>query len=140
MADTDGNNHNAQIISEFRANHGNVASFAGHVMILLHHRGRTTGTERVTPLVCQPLKLGWAVFASAGGAPAHPSWYLNLVTHPQTTVEVGDKTVDVIARVARGAERDQIWTEQERRTPSVAKLEAKAAPRQIPVVILEPLS
>lgn len=41
---------NAQIIEEFRANHGLVGGpFEGAPMVLVHHRGRRSGTEYVSP-------------------------------------------------------------------------------------------
>ena len=48
--------YNTQIIEEFRANQGRVdAEFLdGAPAILIHHIGARSGTERVTPLACQP--------------------------------------------------------------------------------------
>jgi hypothetical protein len=70
MADADSKGRNARIIDEFRANPGNVASYADNVIVLVHHRGRMTGTQRVNPLICQPLERDRAIFATDGGAPA----------------------------------------------------------------------
>lgn len=132
---------NARIIAEFRGNHGKVgAPFEGVPMILIHHKGRRSGVERVSPLAYQPIDGGWAIFASKGGSPTHPDWYLNLVAHPHTTIEVGDDTFDVVAREARGPERERIWEEQKRLMPVFAGYETKAAPRQIPVIVFEPAS
>jgi deazaflavin-dependent oxidoreductase (nitroreductase family) len=139
MADNDDWNNN--ITAEFRANHGQVGGqFEGAPMILIHHTGRKSGVERINPLVYQPVEGGWAIFASKGGAPAHPAWYLNLVDNPKTTIEIGDDTIAVVARVAEGEERERIWTEQKRLMPGFADYEVKAAPRQIPVVIFEPIA
>jgi hypothetical protein len=52
------------------------------------------------------------------------------------TIEVGEETVDVRARVAQGQERERIWEEQKRRNPGFAGYERKTS-RIIPVVILE---
>jgi deazaflavin-dependent oxidoreductase (nitroreductase family) len=130
---------NQRIIDEFHANEGKVGGmFKGAPMILVHHRGRKSGEERVNPLVYQPLDGGYAIFASKGGAPAHPDWYLNLLAHPDTTVEVGTEIVPVTVREAQGDERAQIWDRQKRASPAFAEYETKAAPRTIPVIILEP--
>jgi hypothetical protein len=51
-------------------------------------------------------------------------------------VEVGTDTFNVIARVAKGQERERIWTAQKERMPGFADYERKTR-RQIPVVILE---
>jgi deazaflavin-dependent oxidoreductase (nitroreductase family) len=129
---------NTQMIEEFRANHGQLGGpFAGGTMLLLHHKGAKTGTERVNPLAYQPLDDGYAIFASKAGAPTNPDWYYNLKANPDTTVEIGDDTISVHARVAEGDERDKIWTKQVERAPGFGEYEAKSG-RTIPVVILEP--
>ncbi len=132
----DAKDWNQSVIEEFRKNGGRVAAFARQPLLLLHHRGAKTGTERVNPVARQDLDNGWAVFASKGGAPTNPDWYHNLVTNPDATVEVGTETVAVRARVADAEERGRIWEEQKRRNAGFADYEAKTA-RQIPVVILE---
>ena len=130
---------NTAIIEEFRANEGQVSGdFAGAPMVLLHHTGAKSGQERVTPLMYQELGDSIAVFASKGGAPTHPAWYLNLLAHPETTVEIGRESRAVRARVATGAERDRIWGEQKRVMPGFAEYEKTAGDREIPVIVLEP--
>jgi deazaflavin-dependent oxidoreductase (nitroreductase family) len=130
---------NTAIIEEFRANDGQVGGgFAGAPMLLLHHTGAKSGRERVSPLVYQQVGDALAVFGSKGGAPTHPAWYLNLVAHPETTVEVGSETRPVVARVATGDERERIWSEQKRVMPGFAEYEKTAGDREIPVVVLDP--
>jgi deazaflavin-dependent oxidoreductase (nitroreductase family) len=109
-------------------------------MILIDHRGAKTGTERVNPVLYYKVDGGWAVFASKASAPTHPDWYHNLLAHPNVTIEVGDDTFDVVARVAEGEERDQIRDAWQQTLPLIAKYEAAAATtaRQIPIVIFEP--
>ena len=75
--------------------------------------------------------------ASKGGAPKNPLWYHNLLAHPDVAAEIGTTTVKLRARVAEGAERDQIWAAQKTANPGFAGYEQQTA-RQIPVVILEP--
>ncbi len=131
---------NDGVIEEFRANDGVVGGyFEGRNMILVHHKGSKSGKEYVTPLVYQPLERGhFAVFASAGGAPLHPSWYHNLVANPDdVTVEVGTEKFGVRARVADGEERDRIWSKQKAEVPGFAEYEDKTGGRTIPVVVLE---
>lgn len=129
---------NEQIIEEFRANAGKVRGpFEGANMILVHHRGAATGTDRVAPLVYQDAGPNrWVVFASDGGAPKDPQWFRNLVADPETTVEVGTETIPVRSRVAEGAERDQLWSAQKAAIPQFAEYESRAG-RDIPVVVLE---
>jgi deazaflavin-dependent oxidoreductase (nitroreductase family) len=132
------NDFNAAIIEEFRANKGEVGGgFAGRPMVLLHHRGAKSGVERVSPLVYLADGDDVVVFGSKGGAPSHPHWYLNLVAHPETTIELGGETIAVVARVAEGAERERLWSRQKELMPGFADYEVKAGDREIPVVILE---
>ena len=136
---SDHNDFNKAIIDEFRANGGKVGGgFEGAPMILLHHTGAKTGTERVAPLVYQADGDRFVIFASKGGAPSHPHWYLNLLANPDTTVEVGEETLAVRARVAEGEERERIWSKQKQLMPGFAEYEEKTkGTREIPVVILE---
>jgi deazaflavin-dependent oxidoreductase (nitroreductase family) len=135
----DRNDWNRQVIEDFRANEGRVGGqFEGAPVILIHHRGRTSGAERVNPVVYLPVDGGHAVFATKAGAPTHPDWYLNLVANPQTTVEIGTDTLSVTARETSGDERDQIWERQKAAMPTFAEYETKAAPRVIPVIVFEP--
>lgn len=129
---------NGKIIAEFRAKGGKVGGpFAGADMLLLHHTGARTGTERVSPLAFQRVGESFAVFASKAGAPVNPAWYHNLLAHPDTTIEVGTKTLRVRARVAEPAERDVIWARQIQHAPHFAEYQRMATPRKIPVIVLD---
>jgi len=130
---------NGNVIKEFRANDGKVGGwFDGQTLLLLHHKGVRTGTERVNPLVYQPVGDAYAVFASAGGATTAPQWYRNLLASPETTVEVGGSTIRVLAREAGSEERSPIWEKQKRDLPNFAGYE-ETAQREIPVIILDPV-
>jgi len=130
---------NANIIDEFRGNEGKVGGhFEGRPMLLLHHKGAKTGTERVNPLTYRAVDGGYAVFASKSGAPDNPDWYYNLVANPDIQIEVGTDTIAVRARVAATEERDVIWSKQEESWSGFADYRESASPRQIPVVVLEP--
>ena len=81
---------NDGIIEEFRANDGKVGGyFAGAPMILIHHVGARSGTERVSPLVYLPDGDDMVIAATKGGAPTNPDWCHNLRANPRITVEVG---------------------------------------------------
>ena len=137
----DGDDFNGKVIEEFRANGGKVGGFfAGAPLLLLRHHGAKTGAERVNPLVYQQVGDSYAIFASAGGQPRDPQWFRNLVAHPDVTIEVGTTKVPVRARVADEAERAPIWETQKERMPNFAGYEKSAAPREIPVVLLDPVA
>jgi deazaflavin-dependent oxidoreductase (nitroreductase family) len=131
---------NGKIIEEFRANEGKVGGpFEGAPLLLLHTVGAKSGQPRVNPMMYQRLPGGYAVFASKGGAPVNPDWYHNVLAHPQVTAEIGTGTLEFLARVAEGEERDRIWTAWKAANPGFADYERKTT-RQIPVIILEPTS
>ena len=129
---------NAQIIEEFRANSGKVGGqFEGAPLLLLHTTGAKSGQARVNPMMYQADGENFAVFASKAGAPTNPDWYHNLVANPRASIEVGESTVNVIARIAEGEDRDRLWSRQKELYPGFADYEAKTA-REIPVIVLEP--
>ncbi len=69
-------------------------------------------------------------------APTNPDWLYNLIANPDAKVEIGIETFDVKAHVAKGDEREQIWTKQKQMWPGFADYEQKTS-RPIPVVVLE---
>jgi deazaflavin-dependent oxidoreductase (nitroreductase family) len=135
------NDWNQGIITEFRANEGRVGGmFEGATMILVHHVGRTSGKEYVSPLVYLPGEGdddSMYIFGSKGGAPTHPDWYRNLIAAGEATVEVGTETFPVTITEVTGDERDRIYAAQVKRAPGFADYEKKAAGiRIIPVLRL----
>jgi deazaflavin-dependent oxidoreductase (nitroreductase family) len=129
---------NTNVIDEFRANHGEVGGmFEGAPILLLTTTGARTGATRVNPLMYLPLDDGRvAIFASKGGAPAHPDWFHNLKAEPKVTVEIGDETFDAIATEVTGEERDELYGRQSSRYPQFAQYQA-GTQRLIPVVVLQ---
>ena len=132
---------NRRVMAEFHANEGRVGgSFEGVPMVLVHHVGRKSGKEYTIPLVYLP-KEGdddsIYVFASRGGTPAHPDWYLNLVAAGQATIEVRASSYPVTVTEVSGDERDRIFAEQVRRMPVFGEYAARTAGiRTIPVLEL----
>ena len=132
---------NQRVITEFRANAGQVGGgFEGAPMILVHHVGRKSGTEYVSPLVYLPGDGdddSMYIFGSKAGAPDHPDWYRNLVAAGQATVEVGGSTFPVTVTEVTGDQRDRLFAEQVRRMPGFGEYEQKTQGiRTIPVVRL----
>ena len=130
---------NQRIIDEFRANEGRVGGgFEGAPMVLLHHVGRKSGQEYVSPLVYLPDgDDSIYIFASKGGAPANPEWYRNLVAAGGATVEVGTSTYPVTVTEIGGDERDRIYAEQVKRMPGFGDYATKTEGiRKIPVLRL----
>lgn len=132
-----GTEYNTKIIEEFRANSGRLGGeWAGTTLILIHHTGARSGTERVTPVGCFPLSNGrFAVVASNGGSPAHPGWYYNLKADPRITAELGSESFTVLAEELAGTARAELWPELIARYPALGEHQARTT-RQVPVFLL----
>ncbi|MFB1295782.1 nitroreductase family deazaflavin-dependent oxidoreductase [Mycobacterium sp. pW049] len=127
---------NRTVIDEFRANGGTAGGiFEGKPLVLVHHIGAKSGTERIAPLVYLPDAGRVFVFASKGGADSHPDWYRNLVANPDVVVEIGTETYSATARILEGAERDEIYAKQVEAEPQFGEYQRKTE-RVIPVVEL----
>ena len=130
---------NAQVIEEFRANAGRVGGmFEGLPILLLHHTGAKSGTQRINPLAYLADDGRYVVIASKGGAPTNPGWYHNLKAHPQVKIEVGTETFDAVAREVTGDERERLFRAQADRFPQFDDYVQQAAGRTIPVIALTP--
>lgn len=130
------NDFNRQVIEEFRANGGRVGGrFEGATMILVHHLGAKSRTERVTPLVYFPDGDRMVIVASKGGAPTNPDWYHNLVAHPRVDVEVGTETFPVDVTELAGQEREDVWTRLVTAMPGFGEYQ-QGSTRTIPLLAL----
>ncbi len=105
--------------------------------LLLTTIGRKSGEPRHLPLLYEKTNGGYIIVASKGGAPSHPAWYLNLLEKPQCEIRVGAKHHHVIARIAEGNERLELWNVMAKLYPPYNDYQAGTA-REIPVVVLEP--
>jgi deazaflavin-dependent oxidoreductase (nitroreductase family) len=133
---------NAKTIAEFRANEGRVGGpFEGAPLVLVHHRGRKSGREYITPMMYLPHDTEPEiiyVFATKAGAPTNPDWYYNLAAAADGRVERGTETYKVVVRELTGAERDRVYAEQARRYPGFAEYARQTAGvRTIPVLELK---
>jgi deazaflavin-dependent oxidoreductase (nitroreductase family) len=133
---------NTKTIAEFRANEGKVGGpFEGAPMVVVHHRGRSSGREHVTPLMYLPHATDpdvVYVFATKGGAPSNPDWYYNLAAAAGGgSIERGTETYKVAVRELNGAERDRVYAEQAQRFPGFAEYARQTeGVRTIPVLEL----
>jgi deazaflavin-dependent oxidoreductase (nitroreductase family) len=128
--------YNTAVIDEFRANAGKVGGhWEGRDLLLLTTTGRKSGNRHTTPMVFTRDGDRLLVYASKGGAPSHPDWYLNLVADPRVVVEVGPERYDAVATPLDGDERDRAFAAQAERFPTFAEYQAKTD-RVIPVVAL----
>jgi len=104
--------------------------------LLLTTRGRKSGKLRRTALIYGRDGDRYLVVASRGGAAQHPSWYLNLVEHPEVEVQVGADRFVARARTASPQEKPGLWRLMASIWPDYDRYQTRTA-REIPVVILE---
>ena len=132
---------NAKIIHEFRANRGRVGGFfEGAPITLVHHRGRTSGREYVTPVMYLPSdddKDVMYIFATKQGAPDNPDWYYNLIHAGTAEVEVGTNRFPVSVSEVAGPERERVYAEQAKRYQNFGEYAQRTSGvRTIPVLAL----
>lgn len=102
---------NDDIIDTFRANDGVLGGpWEGKTVILLHHVGRRSGKEFVTPAVAAPDGDSYVICGTQAGAPTDPQWVANLeaATGP-ATIELGPATITVDYEVIRPG--DPAWAD-----------------------------
>lgn len=105
-------------------------------IVLVTTTGAKSGTQRYVPVMRVENSGKYAMVASKGGDPAHPSWYFNVKANPVVTVQDGDKVVELTARELEGAERQQWWDRSVEAYPPYAEYQTKTT-RLIPVFVLE---
>ena len=108
-------------------------------MVLVHHTGRKSGTERINPMMYLPGDTADSlyVFASKAGAPTSPDWYYNLVASGTGSVEVGTDSYPVTVEELQGEERDEVYARQAALYPGFAEYAEKTEGiRTIPVLRL----
>ncbi|MHA7648630.1 nitroreductase family deazaflavin-dependent oxidoreductase [Mycobacterium sp. ML4] len=105
-------------------------------VVLLTMTGAKSGKKRYVPLMRVEHDGRYAIVASKGGAPDHPSWYFNVKANPAVTVQDGSEVVSRTARELEGSEREEWWQRAVDAYPPYAEYQTKTT-RQIPVFVLE---
>jgi deazaflavin-dependent oxidoreductase (nitroreductase family) len=128
---------NKKVIEEFRSSGGKVSGqFAGAPMIIVTHQGAKSGTTYTSPLVYTKDGDRYVLVASKAGAPKNPSWYHNLLAHPEVTLEIGNEKFKAKAVEVKGAERDRLFAAHAKLMPQFNEYQKKTS-RKIPVLALE---
>jgi deazaflavin-dependent oxidoreductase (nitroreductase family) len=105
--------------------------------LLLTATGRRTGRKLTSPLIFGRDGDDYLIVASMGGAPRHPSWYLNLQANPQAEIQVKDQTLAVVARTASASDKPRLWQLVTEVWPNYDVYQSRTN-RDIPVVVLSP--
>ena len=120
----------------YRMSGGRVFAKLGRApMLLLTATGRKSGKPRTTPLLYVEDGDGFAVVASFGGAPEHPSWYRNLEKNPKVTLQIENRVISVTAATATPEEKKRLWPRLTDIYPDYDTYQ-KETTRDIPVVLL----
>jgi deazaflavin-dependent oxidoreductase (nitroreductase family) len=104
--------------------------------LLLTTTGRKSGRELTLPLIFGRSGEDYMVVASKGGAPQHPSWYLNLSDNPTVKVQVKGDKFTARAHTANAQERAALWPKMVEIYGPYADYQKKTD-RQIPIVVLQ---
>ncbi|MHC9293262.1 nitroreductase family deazaflavin-dependent oxidoreductase [Mycobacterium sp. LTG2003] len=106
-------------------------------IVLFTTTGAKSGKKRYVPLMRVEENGRYAMVASKGGDPQHPSWYFNVKANPTVTVQDGDKVAkDLTARELEGEEREHWWKLAVEAYPPYAEYQTKTD-RLIPVFVVE---
>lgn len=106
--------------------------------LLLTTLDRFSGRPVRTPLIYGRDEDRYIVLATAAdGTEGVPSWYRDLTAHPEVRLQVGALTAQARARTATAVERETYWEVMTALWPAYEDHQAAAAPREIPLVIIE---
>lgn len=111
--------------------------FADRDICVVRMTGARSGTQRDVPLMYVPNGDGVILVASLGGSPHNPSWYHNLVAHPDIDVLVNGVTRRLRARIATKDEKAALWPRCVAAYPPYQTYQDRTT-RDIPLFICDP--
>ncbi|HXW78446.1 MAG TPA: nitroreductase family deazaflavin-dependent oxidoreductase, partial [Acidimicrobiales bacterium] len=128
-------------VAEYEASGGQRANTlldTGLPIVVVTARGNQSGKVRKFPVMRVEHDGEYALVASKGGAPDNPSWYYNLVGHPdEVMLQDGPAPRAVTVRELAGAERAEWWQRAVAAYPPYAEYQQKTE-REIPVFVATP--
>ena len=104
---------------------------------ILTTTGRKTGEKRESPLLFLQEGRRIVIVASQSGRATNPMWYLNLKADPTVSFQTKHETLNLVARDATPAERDEYWPKLDAMYPDFVHYRSYTD-REIPIVICEP--
>ena len=124
-------------VRQYRETNGETGYlWNGATACLLTTRGRKSGEDRTIAIIFKQVGDRYAIIASKGGSPTHPLWFLNIQDDPHVTMQIKGEVFAGVARVAEGAERDELWAASLEQWPNYDVYQARTE-RRIPVVVVE---
>ena len=107
-------------------------------VLLLTTIGRKSGQPRTVPLTYLRDGSTYVIIASYAGLPRHPAWFLNLESHPEATIQVKKRQMQVKAETANPEKKRELWARLMEVAPGYADYQKRTS-RDIPIVILHPI-
>jgi F420H(2)-dependent quinone reductase len=94
----------------YRLSRGRLGGRIGKApVLLLTTTGRKSGQPRTAPVVYLVDGQNVVVINTNAGHEKIPAWSLNLKAEPQAEVEINGERRSVVARIAEGEERADLW-------------------------------
>ena len=110
----------------------------GLPVLLLTTIGRKSGQPRTVPLGFLRDGSTYVIIASYAGLPRHPAWFLNLESHPEATIQLKKRQMQVKAETANQEKKRELWARLMEVAPGYADYQKRTS-RDIPMVILHPI-
>ena len=130
----------ADQVAEYEASAGtraNTLRDTGIPVIIVTMIGARSGKVRKIALMRVEHDGVYAAVASQGGAPKHPTWYYNLLSHPVIELQDGPVKQDMTVRELSGEEKATWWERAVAAFPNYADYQRRTD-RDIPVFLAEP--
>ena len=109
----------------------------GMPVVVVTSLGARSGKIRKTPLMRVEHEGRYALVASQGGAPRHPTWFHNLVADPRVEIQDGPVRLDMTAVLVSGEAKAVWWERAVAAFPDYADYQEKTD-REIPLFVAEP--
>ncbi len=122
----------------YRLTGGRVGGMVGKApILLLTTTGRKSGQQRTAPVVYLADGDRLVIINTNAGHEKVPAWSLNLKAKAEAEVEIGREKRPVLARVAEGEEREDLWRKHNVQYSGFDEYKEKIS-RQPEVFVLEP--
>jgi deazaflavin-dependent oxidoreductase (nitroreductase family) len=117
---------------------GTTLRDTGLPVVVVTSLGARSGKIRKTPLMRVEHEGAYALVASQGGAPEHPTWYHNVTKHPLIELQDGPVRKDMKVREVTGEEKAVWWERAVAAFPNYAEYQRRTD-REIPLLVAEPV-
>ena len=117
---------------------GTTLRETGLPVVVVTSLGARSGKIRKTPLMRVEHDGAYALVASQGGAPEHPTWYHNVTRHPLIELQDGPVRQDMTVREVSGEEKAIWWERAVTAFPNYAEYQRRTE-REIPLLVAEPV-